>query len=199
MRPQILTTKSSNFLIFSLFEMCFFLSLYKKVLMELIIIHEKIKEIRGLKVILDSDLAMLYGVETKYLKRTVKNNIKRFPPDFMFTLTKEEHEILRCRNCTSNSKAGGNRYLPYVFSEQGIAMLSGLLHSDIAIEMNISIMRAFVHLRKLSIQNKDLGERITELEKKYDIQFQDVFEALNFLVQKEKQVIEQAQRNKIGF
>lgn len=167
--------------------------------MELIIIHEKIKEIRGLKVIVDSDLAALYSVETKRLNEVVKRNIKRFPPDFMFTLTKEENEILRCRNCTSKIGSGGNRYLPYVFTEQGIAMLSGLLNSDIAIEMNISIMRAFVHLRKLSIQNKDLEERITELEKKYDIQFQDVFEALNFLVQKEKQVIEQTQRKKIGF
>ena|SRR6218665_690582 len=167
--------------------------------MEQIIIHQKIKEIRGLKVILDSDLAILYNVETKYLKRTVKNNIKRFPSDFMFELTKEEFEILRCKNCTSKTGSGGNRYLPYVFTEQGIAMLSGLLNSEIAIEMNISIMRAFVQLRKLSIQNTNLEQRINELESKYDIQFQDIFEALNYLVQKEKQVIEQAQRNKIGF
>ena len=82
--------------------------------MEPIIIHQKIKEIRRLNVILDSDLAILYGVETKYLKRTVKNNIKRFPPDFKFTLTKEENEILRCSFSTSKSKAGGKRYLPYV-------------------------------------------------------------------------------------
>jgi hypothetical protein len=167
--------------------------------MEHIIIHQKIKEIRGLKVILDSDLAALYCVETKRLNEVVKRNIKRFPPDFMFTLSKEEYEILRCKISTSKLGSGGNRYLPYVFTEQGIAMLSGLLNSDIAIEMNISIMRAFVHLRKLAIKNSDLEKRITELEKKYDIQFQDVFDALNFLVQKEKQVIEQGQRKRIGF
>lgn len=89
--------------------------------MEQIIIHQKIMEIRGLKVILDSDLAALYCVETKYLKRTVKNNIKRFLPDFMFTLTKEEYEILRCNFSTSKSKAGGNRYLPSVFTESAAA------------------------------------------------------------------------------
>jgi hypothetical protein len=180
-----------------LFQMYFLANLNKKVLMEPIIIHQKIQEIRGLKVILDSDLAALYGIETKYLKRTVKNNIKRFPPDFMFTLTKEE--FLRCKNCTSKSGSGGTRYLPYAFTEQGIAMLSGLLNTDIAIEMNISIMRAFVQLRKLSLLNKDLEQRISELEAKYDVQFQDVFEVLNYLVQKEKQVTEQAERPRIGF
>lgn len=168
--------------------------------MEQLIIHQKIKEIRGVKVILDSDLAALYGVETKRINETVKRNIKRFPEDFMFQLSKEEQEFfLRSQIATSKLKSGGNRYLSYVFTEQGIAMLSGLLNSDIAIEMNISIMRAFVQLRRLTLQNKDLEQRITELENKYDLQFQDVFDALKFLIQKEKQAVEQAKRNKIGF
>lgn len=168
--------------------------------MEHIIIHQKIKEIRGVKVILDADLAILYGVETKRINETVKRNIKRFPEDFMFQLTREEHEIfLRSQFATSNIRAGGNRYLPYVFTEQGIAMLSGLLNSDIAIEMNISIMRAFVQLRRLTLKNSDLEQRIAELENKYDLQFHDVFEALKFLIQKEKLAVEQLKRNRIGF
>ena len=117
--------------------------------MELQVIQSKIYEIRGCKVMLDFDLALLYQVETKVLNQTVKRNIKRFPSDFMFQLTKQEVEILRSQFVTSSW--GGSRYLPYAFTEQGIAMLSGLLNSDIAIEMNIAIMRAFVTLRQYAL------------------------------------------------
>jgi hypothetical protein len=111
------------------------------------IIHNKIHTIRNQKVMLDFDLAELYKVETKNLNLSVKRNIKRFPPDFMFQLNPEEWDSLRLQ--IETSKRGGRRYLPYPFTEQGVAMLSGLLNSDIAIEMNIAIMRSFVVLRQL--------------------------------------------------
>lgn len=114
---------------------------------ELQLIQSKIYEIRGRKVMLDFDLAEMYGTETKYLKRAVKNNIKRFPSDFMFELTKEELESLRCKNCTS--KRGGTRYMPFAFTEHGVAQLSSVLNSDIAIEINIQIIRAFIMARQL--------------------------------------------------
>ncbi|MCD7779827.1 MAG: ORF6N domain-containing protein [Candidatus Gastranaerophilales bacterium] len=119
--------------------------------------------IRGQKVMLDSDLAMLYQVETKVLNQAVKRNIERFPNDFMFQLSKEEFENLRSQFVTS-PKGGGRQYLPYVFTEQGIAMLSGVLKSKCAIEINIQIMRTFVKLRQWAIENKELAERLTELE-----------------------------------
>ncbi len=109
-------------------------------------IKTKIHEIRGQKVMIDADLAQLYQVETKYLKRAVKSNIERFPTDFMFELTKEEEKCLRCNFCTSNKK-GGNRYATMVFTEEGVAMLAGLLRSSIAIQTNINIMRAFVFMK----------------------------------------------------
>ncbi|MBR1908248.1 ORF6N domain-containing protein [bacterium] len=117
---------------------------------------------------LDSDLASLYCVETKVLNQTVKRNIQRFPEDFMFQLSKEEYETLRSQFVTSkqsNEKRGGRQYLPYVFTEQGIAMLSGLLNTDIAIAVNINIMRTFVKMRKLAIEHKDLQEQINEFKK----------------------------------
>ena len=114
------------------------------------IIEKKIFLIRGLNVMLDKDLAELYGVETKYLIRQVRRNIERFPEDFMFQLTKEE--FLRCQNVTSSW--GGRRYLPYVFTEQGVAMLSSVLNSERAIQVNIGIMRVFVNIRNLVSTNK---------------------------------------------
>ena len=117
---------------------------------QLQVIQSKIYEIRGQKVMLDFDLAYLYGTETKYLKRSVKNNLKRFPSDFMFELTKEEWETLRCKISTLNGGRGKHpKYMPYAFTEQGLAMLSGLLNSDIAIQVNINIMRAFVAVRQM--------------------------------------------------
>lgn len=113
-------------------------------------IQSRIYEVRGYKVMLDFDLAALYATETKYLKRAVRNNIKRFPEDFMFELTKDEWDTLRCNFCTSKKEGrGGTRYMPYAFTELGVAMLSSVLNSELAIEVNIHIMRAFVALRQL--------------------------------------------------
>ena len=164
--------------------------------MELQIIQNKIYELRGQKVMLDFDLAELYETETKYLKRAVRNNIRRFPSDFMFEITKEELNSLRCNFSTSNNKRGGLRYLPYAFTEQGVAMLSAVLNSDKAIDVNISIMRAFVFIRQYALSHKDLTEKLKELETKYNKQFEDVYEALKFLLQKDKQLKE---RKPIGY
>ena len=150
-----------------------------KELIALKVIEGKIFLIRGHRVMLDSDLAELYGVETKYLVRQVKRNLSRFPDDFMLCLTKEE--FLRCQFGTS--KKGGRRYLPYAFTEQGVAMLSGVLSSNRAIEVNIRIMRAFVKLRELLNTHKELARKLEELEKKYDAQFKSVFDAIKALME----------------
>lgn len=132
---------------------------------ELVQIKNLIYTIRGYKVMLDSDLAMLYEVETKRLNEAVKRNIKRFPKHFMFQLTNEEFEDLRVRSQIATSpKGGGRQYLPYVFTEQGVAMLSSVLRSERAIQINIQIMDTFVQMRKWAIENKDLAQRLTELE-----------------------------------
>jgi hypothetical protein len=135
--------------------------------------------IRGQKVILDTNLAELYEVETKALNRAVKRNIDRFPADFMFELTNEEAERLRCQFGTS--KRGGRRYRPYAFTEQGVAMLSGVLHSRRAVRVNIEIMRAFVQLRQMLSSHADLARKLEALEKKYDAQFKVVFDAIREL------------------
>jgi len=136
--------------------------------------------IRGQKVMLDADLAELYDVETKVFNQAVKRNIKRFPEDFMFELTEKEVEILRSQFVTS--RWGGRRYLPYVFTEQGVAMLSSVLKSQRAIQVNIEIMRAFVRLRRMLASHKDLARRLDKLEKKYDTQFKVVFDAIRQLM-----------------
>ena len=130
-------------------------------------IEKRIFVVRERQVMLDEDLADLYGVETKRLIQQVKRNLKRFPGDFMFQLTKAEAEILRSQIATSNDGRGGRRYAPYVFTEQGVAMLSGVLRSDRAIAVNIEIMRAFVELRRLS---------------EHDEQLRQIFEALRQLI-----------------
>lgn len=161
-------------------------------------IQTRIYDIRGQKVILDFDLAELYDTETKYLKRAVRVNIKRFPPDFMFELSKSEWETLRCNFSTSNNR-GGTRYLPFAFTERGVAMLSGILNSEKAIDVNISIMRAFVFMRQYALSHKDLTEKLKELENRYDKQFNDIYDAINFLLQKDNQEKEQKQRKRIGY
>jgi phage regulator Rha-like protein len=144
-------------------------------------IERSILLIRGHKVILDADLAALYGVETKQLIRAVKRNLPRFPDDFMFQLKEEEFENLRFHFGTS-SQWGGRRYAPYAFTEQGVAMLSSVLRSKRAIQVNIEIMRAFVRLRQILASNKELAKRLDELEKKYDAQFKIVFDAIRQLM-----------------
>ena len=131
---------------------------------------------------LDRDLALLYEVETKVLNRAVKRNLQRFPSDFMFQLTVEEAEILRCQIGTSSLSHGGRRYLPYVFTEQGVAMLSTVLNSERAVLVNIEIMRAFVKLRQLLASNDELSQRLEGLESKYDEQFKVVFDAIRQLM-----------------
>jgi phage regulator Rha-like protein len=132
---------------------------------------------------LDNDLAELYGVETKRLNEQVRRNPKRFPDDFMFQLTEEETEFLRSHFATLKSGRGKHRkYLPYAFTEQGVAMLSSVLNSDRAIEVNVQIMRAFVKLRELIATHKDLARQLANMEKKYDSQFKIVFDAIRQLM-----------------
>lgn len=148
-------------------------------------IATKILFLRGEKVLLDADLALLYGVETKVLKQAVRRNIDRFPPDFMFELTQEEFANLRSQFVTSSW--GGQRYPPFAFTEQGVAMLSGILNSPRAIETNIAIMRTFVALRKLMESNQDLATKIRQLERKYDQRFKLVFDTIQQLIKQEKE------------
>jgi len=152
-----------------------------KELLPVEIIERKIYLIRAHKVLLDSDLAELYGVEVKQLKRQVRRNINRFPEDFMFQLQKEEYESLRSHFGTL--KRGEHaKYFPYAFTEQGVAMLSSVLNSDRAIEVNIQIMRAFVKLREMLSTHKDLARKLADMEKKYDTQFKVVFDAIRQLM-----------------
>jgi phage regulator Rha-like protein len=144
-------------------------------------IEKSILLVRKQKVILDTDLAELYGVETKALVQAVKRNTERFPEDFMFQLNHKEFAILRSQDVTSRGW-GGRRYPPYAFTEQGVAMLSSVLHSQRAIQVNIEIMRAFIRLRKILASNAELARRLTALEKKYDAQFKEVFEAIRQLM-----------------
>jgi hypothetical protein len=138
--------------------------------------------IRGQKIMLDTDLAQLYEVEIKALNRAVKRNIARFPGDFMFQLTMEEAERIRRQIGTLESGRGRHRkYLPYAFTEQGVAMLSSVLRSARAVRVNIEIMRAFVQLRQMLSSNADLARKLAALEKKYDAQFKVVFDAIREL------------------
>jgi hypothetical protein len=145
-------------------------------------IREAIILLRGQKVMLDRDLAALYGVPTKALKQAVKRNAGRFPGDFMFVLSTTEFEEWRSQFVTSKSDRMGLRYPPMAFTEQGVAMLSSVLNSEQAIRVNIAIMRAFVQLRQLLATHEDLARKLAELEKKYDAQFQAVFDAIRQLM-----------------
>ena len=145
-------------------------------------IEQRIFIVRGQKVMLDVHLAQLYEVETKNLNKAVARNIDRFPHDFMFRLKKREFESLKFHFGTSNVGRGGRRYLPYAFTEHGVAMLSSVLRGKRAAQVNIAIMRAFVKLRELLATHKDLARKLDELEKKYDEQFAVVFEAIRRLM-----------------
>jgi hypothetical protein len=146
-------------------------------------IAQNIFYVRGQKVMLDADLARLYRVETKTLNRAVQRNRERFPADFMFQLSVEEHEILRCQIGTLRSGRGQYRkFLPYAFTEQGVAMLSSVLRSKRAVLVNVEIVRAFVRLRELLASNEDLARKLATLEGKYDRQFRVVFDAIRQLM-----------------
>lgn len=164
---------------------------------ELAPIQNLIYEIRGHRVMLDSDLAALYEVETRALNQAVKRNIERFPRDFMFQLTKDEYQNLISQNVTSNW--GGVRKLPYAFTEQGVAMLSGILKSKRAIETNIQIMRTFVRMRQWAIENKEIAQRLAELEhyfiehcKDNQTDMRKIYDAINLLM-------DRTRPNEIGF
>jgi ORF6N domain-containing protein len=165
--------------------------------MQLQTIQTRIYEVRGQKIILDFDLAELYEVETKRLKEAVRRNKDRFPDDFMFELSKDEFKGLRTQFATS--KRGGTRYMPFAFTEQGVAMLSSILKSKKAIHVNIAIMRAFVFIRQYALSHKDLTDRLSELESRYNKQFKDIYEAINYLLKKNKQEIDYKKRRRIGF
>ena len=157
------------------------------------IITNKIHIIRNQKVMLDYDLATLYEIETKVLKQSVKRNIERFTEDFMFELTKVEFDDLRSQIVTSSY--GGMRYLPFAFTEQGVAMLSGVLKSDKAIKINIAIMRTFVILRNSLLNLEEITSKVKEIEN----QFPEIYKILNYLMDKEELKIEQEDRPKIGY
>ncbi len=155
-------------------------------------IATKILIIRGKRVMLDSDLAVLYEVGTKRLNEQVARNRRRFPDDFMFQLTAEEADFLRSHFATS--KRGGRRYLPYVFTQEGVAMLSSVLNSERAIMVNVQIMRAFAQLRRMLLTNRDLKRKIEEMEGKYDKQFAIVFQAIKQLLEPESKKREEDTR-----
>jgi hypothetical protein len=147
------------------------------------LIERRIYLVRGHKVMLDSELAELYQVPTKVFNQAVSRNRNRFPKDFMFQLTVEEDESLRSQIVTSKVGRGGRRYRPYVFTEQGVAMLSSVLNSERAVQVNIAIMRAFVRLREMMESKKELAAKLDALEKKYDAKFSVVFQAIRKLMQ----------------
>jgi len=179
-------------------------------------IQNRIYEIKGERVLLDFDLAVLYEVPTKVLNQAVKRNIKRFPKDFMFQLTKEELEDLRLQIETSE-KGGSSRsqfvtlksgrgsnvkYLPYAFTEQGIAMLSGILNSDKAIAMNIAIMRAFVEIRRILIQETDLRKQLSEIRERigeHDTQLNAIYDAMENLLDEKAAQKKFEERRRVGF
>ena len=167
--------------------------------MDLQIIQNKIFEVRGYRIMLDYHLAELYQVETRALKQAVKRNIERFPGDFMFVLSKEEANLLLSIGVSQNVIPPDYNFgaaLPMAFTEQGVAMLSSVLRSKVAIEVNISIMRAFVLMRQMAIGYEELSRRIEELEVSTDAQFNELYQALTQLLSQSKQ---QKERRPVGF
>jgi len=167
--------------------------------MQITTLQSKIYDIRDQKVILDFDLAMLYEVETRVLNQSVKRNIKRFPTDFMFQLTQYEWISMSSQIVMTYPSKRPKTALPFAFTEQGVAMLSGILNSDVAVNVNIAIMRTFVTIRKYALEHKEFNEKLLEIETKYDKKFSDVYEALNYLIKKDEKETVQKERNQIGY
>jgi len=177
--------------------------------MHLITIQNKIHEVNGIKIMLDFDLAELYEVETRVLNQAIKRNIDSFPEDFMFRLTAEEWEAMRSSQFVTTSssqtvmmdlpKNRTGKYLPYAFTEHGVTMLASVLKSPKARKMNIAIVRAFVALRKTLLNIENLKSQILELETKYDKQFEDIFEAIQFLITDNEISVKKTERSKIGY
>ena len=171
----------------------------KNINMQITTLQSKIHTIRGQKVILDFDLAILYEVETRVLNQAVKRNSKRFPIDFMFQLTAEELESMSSQFVMTYPTKRPKTAFPFAFTEQGVAMLSGILNSDVAINVNIAIMRTFVMIRKYALEHKEFNEKVLEMETKYDKKFSDIYEALNYLIKKEEKETTQKERKQIGY
>ena len=177
--------------------------------MSLVTIQNKIYEVNGIKIMLDFDLAELYEVETRVLNQAIKRNLDSFPADFMFRLTKEEWEDMSSQSVTTSSssqivmmdlpKNRTGKYLPYAFTEHGVTMLASILKSLKARKMNIAIVRAFVALRRTLLNIEDLKSQIKDLETKFDSQFEDVFEAIQFLITENKEIETRNERVKIGY
>ena len=178
--------------------------------MNLVTIQNKIYEVNGIKIMLDFDLAELYEVETRVLNQAIKRNIDSFPEDFMFRLTSEEWENMSSQIVTTLSSSSQTvmmdlpknrtgKYLPYVFTEHGVTMLASVLRSPKARKMNIAIVRAFVALRKTLLNIENFQSHIEALESKYDSQFEDIFEAIQFLMTENKEIAVINERVKIGF
>jgi len=167
--------------------------------MQITTLQSKIHDIRDQKIILDFDLAMLYEVETRVLNQSVKRNIKRFPTDFMFQLTQEEWISMSSQIVMTYPSKRPKTALPFAFTEQGVAMLSGILNSEVAIHVNIAIMRTFVTIRKYALEHKEFNEKLLEIETKYDKKFSDVYEALNYLIKKDEKETVQKERKQIGY
>jgi hypothetical protein len=167
---------------------------------EINLVSSKIFEVRGQKVMLDFDLATLYGTETKRLKEAVRRNIERFPNDFMFILTTEEYHVLRSQIASlEHGKGKFSKYLPFAFTEQGVAMLSSVLNSQQAIQMNIKIIRIFVFMRNYALSHGDLSLKLKNLESEHDKIFKNIFDAISYLMEKDKLEIAQEDRKLIGF
>lgn len=167
--------------------------------MQIATLQSKIYDIRGQKVILDFDLAILYEVETRVLNQTVKRNIKRFPIDFMFQLTIEEWENMSSQIVMTYPSKRPKTAFPFAFTEQGVAMLSGILNSDVAIHVNIAIMRTFVMIRRYALEHKEFNAKLVAIETKYDKKCNDIYEALNYLIKKDEKEIVQKERKQIGY
>jgi phage regulator Rha-like protein len=168
--------------------------------METALIHTKIFEIRGQKVMLDFDIAELYDVETKRLNEAVKRNIERFPERFMFRLSTYEWHQMRSQIATASDQDKRNQMItPFAFTEHGVTMLASVLKSKKAIQMNIAIIDAFIALKEFALNYKELSEKLQELELQYNQQFTDVAEALNYLLNKDSAITDQNKRKRIGF
>ena len=168
--------------------------------MELETIKQSIHEIRGKKVMLDMDLAKLYEVETRVLKQAVRRNMERFPEDFMFELTKDEWNIIRSQLVMfKNGQGKFPKYLPFVFTEQGVAMLSAVLNSEYAVRISVKIMRAFVALRQWALNHQEISERLNTMEKQFGQKFTDIDQVLNYLIKKDQQQTQQTARKQVGY
>ena len=215
MRSQIVISKKGlKYPSFRIHSILFYLSDLPYSMQIIKSIQNRIYEIRGERVMFDKDLAQLYEIETKFLNRAVKRNMNRFPGYFMFQLTTKEYEVLRFQINNSESEnslrfqigtsngRGGNRYLPYVFTEQGVAMLSSVLNSDKAIQMNISIMRAFVEIRRLALQETDLKKQLQEIKDvlgTHDYQLNQIYDAMENLLDEKAAQRKWNDRERIGF